>query len=94
MLEVLPPQASKGAGVAALLEHLGRDPRRALAIGDGENDVEMLELVARAGGVAVAMANARAPGLLAAANATTGTNDEDGAGAAFRRWCLEEGPGP
>ena len=90
MLEVLPPGASKGAGVEALLEHLGRAPRSALAIGDGENDVEMLALVGRAGGVAVAMGNARAPGLLAAANAATGTNDEDGAGAAFRRWCLQE----
>jgi rRNA maturation RNase YbeY len=42
MLEVLPLAASKGAGVAKLLHALGVPPERAAAVGDGENDVDML----------------------------------------------------
>ena len=41
MLEVLPLGASKGAGVALLLERLGVAPAHVMAIGDGENDVEV-----------------------------------------------------
>jgi HAD superfamily hydrolase (TIGR01484 family) len=44
MLEVLPPSASKGAGVTKVLKHMGISPDDVLAIGDGENDLEMLEL--------------------------------------------------
>lgn len=39
MLEVLPLGASKGAGVAWLLDRLGVDPSCVMALGDGENDV-------------------------------------------------------
>jgi hydroxymethylpyrimidine pyrophosphatase-like HAD family hydrolase len=39
MLEVLPLGASKGAGVAWLLDRLGVDPACVMALGDGENDV-------------------------------------------------------
>ena len=41
--QVLPPGASKGAGVALLLEELGVQPESLMALGDGENDVEMLQ---------------------------------------------------
>mmetsp|Transcript_19984 Transcript_19984/g.60403 ORF Transcript_19984/g.60403 Transcript_19984/m.60403 type:complete len:317 (-) Transcript_19984:522-1472(-) len=54
MLEVLPLGASKGAGLARLLGQLGVDPQHVLAMGDGENDVEMFNLV----GTSVAMGNA------------------------------------
>ncbi len=40
-MQVLPLGASKGAGVAWLLDHLGVDPRHVMALGDGDNDVEM-----------------------------------------------------
>lgn len=40
---MLPPGASKGAGVACLLKELGLEPQHLMAIGDGENDVEMLQ---------------------------------------------------
>eukprot|EP00955_Chlamydomonas_euryale_P116119 366399-Chlamydomonas_euryale.AAC.25 len=46
MLEVLPLGASKGAGVAWLLEHLGLDASGLMALGDGENDLEMLQMAA------------------------------------------------
>ena len=44
MLEVLPPSASKGAGVTRVLQHLGVSPDDVMALGDGENDIEMLQL--------------------------------------------------
>ena len=51
-MEFLPLGASKGAAVAKLLKRLDIDPANVLALGDGENDVEMLRLA----GTSVAMA--------------------------------------
>ena len=45
--KVLPPGVSKGAGVGTLLGLLGCPVEAALALGDAENDVEMLRLVGR-----------------------------------------------
>lgn len=73
MLEVLPHGASKGEGVRKLLDHVGVDPERVVAFGDGENDVEMLSLV----GMGIAMRNAM-PSLKAVADRETLSNDEDG----------------
>eukprot|EP00199_Chlamydomonas_sp_CCMP681_P002924 CAMPEP_0119104166 /NCGR_PEP_ID=MMETSP1180-20130426/2445_1 /TAXON_ID=3052 ORGANISM="Chlamydomonas cf sp, Strain CCMP681" /NCGR_SAMPLE_ID=MMETSP1180 /ASSEMBLY_ACC=CAM_ASM_000741 /LENGTH=308 /DNA_ID=CAMNT_0007088847 /DNA_START=132 /DNA_END=1058 /DNA_ORIENTATION=- len=83
VLEVLPFGASKGAGVAWLLERLGVDPQHVMALGDGENDVEMLQLV----GLGVAMGNA-APKACLAADVRVGTNDEDGVAEAIERYVL------
>ena len=52
-----------------------------LAIGDGRNDVEMLAWAGR--GVAMGQAPAE---VHAAADAVTGTFDEDGAVTELRRW--------
>lgn len=78
MLEVLPLGASKGAGVQWLLNHLGMDPLSVMAMGDGENDIEMLRLA----GVAVAMGNASSR-LKSEADIVVRTNDEDGAAQAL-----------
>ena len=43
-LQVLPAGASKGVGVGKLLEHMGVAPENLMALGDGENDVEMLQV--------------------------------------------------
>jgi phosphoserine phosphatase len=43
--QVLPPGCSKGSGLAWLLDHLGVPPGAVMALGDGENDVEMLQAV-------------------------------------------------
>lgn len=51
---MLPLGASKGAGLQRLLGQLGVDPSHVLAMGDGENDVEMFHLV----GTSVAVGNA------------------------------------
>lgn len=80
---MLPLGASKGAGVAWLLQRLGVDPAACMALGDGENDVEMLRLC----GLGVAMGNAGPPAL-AAADAITAANDADGVAAAIHRYVL------
>lgn len=59
MVEVLPRGLSKADGVLQALDILGLTPAHALALGDGENDVEMLALVREHGGIAVAVDNAR-----------------------------------
>lgn len=57
------------------------------AAGDGENDVEMLQLV----GWPVAMANA-APKVHAVAQATTASHNEDGVALALEVYVLDEHP--
>lgn len=83
MLEIIPVGASKGKGVKLLLDDLGVHPDDVMAIGDGENDIEMLELV----GWGVAMANGAAR-TLAIADAQVASNDEDGVVEALERFIL------
>ena len=42
--QVLPPGASKGSGVSKLLQELNVEPQHLMTLGDGENDVEMLQV--------------------------------------------------
>ena len=44
-LQILPAGASKGKGVDQLLKHLDVQPERVLAMGDGENDKVMLQVL-------------------------------------------------
>lgn len=83
MLEIIPVGSSKGKGVKILLENLGVHPDEVMAIGDGENDIEMLDLV----GWGVAMGNAT-PQTLAVANAQVASNNEDGVVEALERFVL------
>jgi hydroxymethylpyrimidine pyrophosphatase-like HAD family hydrolase len=83
-LQVLPLGASKGAGVSWLLNHLGMDSAGLLALGDGENDIKMLQLAA----VGVAMGNAGAK-VKAAADVVVGSNDEDGVAQAIHEYVLK-----
>jgi Cof subfamily protein (haloacid dehalogenase superfamily) len=70
----------KGLGIDIVIDHLGIDRQRTLAIGDGYNDLEMLEQVA----TGIAMGNAPRE-VQAVADEVTGTPDEDGVAAALRR---------
>lgn len=83
MLEILPPGASKGAGLRTLLHDLGISPEHVMAIGDGENDVEMLRLA----GLGVAVGNAM-PAARAAADVVVASNDADGVAEAVERFVL------
>ncbi len=86
MIEIVPPGAGKHAGLAWLSSHLGIDPERVLAFGDGLNDVSML----RWAGIGVAMGDA--PELVrAAADHVTGASDEDGLAVWLERHLSGEG---
>ena len=84
MIEIVPRGASKGDGLRRVLDRLAVDPAQTLAIGDGENDIEMLQLV----GLGVAMGNAGVA-VKRAADAVTATNDADGVALALERYVLE-----
>ncbi len=73
MVEVLPAGTSKGGALAELIEDMGIAPQQVLACGDGENDIEMLQLA----GIGVAMGNAD-EAVRAAADFVTLRYDEDG----------------
>lgn len=81
--QVLPLGCSKGTGVQWLLDRLGVDPAACMGLGDGENDVEMLQLL----GLGVAMGNAGPPAL-GVADHITASNAEDGVARAVERFVL------
>jgi hydroxymethylpyrimidine pyrophosphatase-like HAD family hydrolase len=77
MLEILPEGCSKALGVTKLCEELGIDPKsQLLAIGDAENDVEMLKMAS----VGVAVGNANDMAKAAADVVVPLTSCEGGAG--------------
>ena len=79
-LEILPPKSSKAAGVRVLLESLGVDPAEVMAVGDGENDLELLRMV----GHPVAMGNAVDKLKRVARGNIVGSNAQDGVAQALR----------
>lgn len=84
MLEVLPPGVSKGRGVRALIQDLKIDPQHVMALGDGENDLEMLKVV----GWPVAVGNAH-QSLKDVAKYIAPTNDDEGVAEAIERFVLK-----
>jgi HAD superfamily hydrolase (TIGR01484 family) len=80
-LDLQPPGVSKASGLDLVCDRLGLTPADCLAIGDGRNDLEMLRWAGR--GVAMGQAVQEVHD---AADASTGTVDEDGAAAELRRW--------
>lgn len=89
MLEVLPPNTSKGNGVRQLLSNLNINPSNCLAIGDAENDIELLKMV----GYSCAVQNAL-PSVKQVATYNLGeTNDQDGVSSAILRFLLAK-PAP
>ncbi|HXZ99702.1 MAG TPA: HAD family hydrolase [Candidatus Binatia bacterium] len=44
-IEVASPSAGKGQAIRSVCEHLGVDPARAVAVGDGPNDADLLDAV-------------------------------------------------
>jgi Cof subfamily protein (haloacid dehalogenase superfamily) len=82
-LELNIATAHKGNSLKRFAEHLGYMLDNCMALGDGTNDLSMIE----AAGLGVAMANAH-PLVLAAADHVTATNDEDGVAKAIRDFVL------
>jgi Cof subfamily protein (haloacid dehalogenase superfamily) len=79
LIDILPPDASKGAGLERLAAIEGINHHEVMAIGDNFNDIEMLEFA----GTSVVMGNAD-PNLLEREEFyTTLSNDESGVAAAI-----------
>lgn len=82
-IEINDRAATKGEALRFLCRYLGLEIRDTMAFGDGSNDMSMIQ----AAGIGVAMANAD-PGLKAAADFVTDTNDADGVAKAIERFCF------
>jgi len=86
LLDVVHPQASKGAGVAAVTAELGISPNEVMAIGDNLNDLEMLHFA----GTAVVMNNAEPALREVPGFHLTASNDDDGVARAIEKFCLNQ----
>jgi Cof subfamily protein (haloacid dehalogenase superfamily) len=85
LIDVLNPQASKGAGVAAAAAEAGIEREEVMAMGDNFNDLEMLEYA----GTGVLMGNAHARILQDNKSLhVTATNDEDGVAEAIEKFII------
>ncbi|MDE1548188.1 Cof-type HAD-IIB family hydrolase [Jeotgalibaca caeni] len=84
LIEVMVKDTNKGTALKKLADHLGFSMDEVMAIGDGENDYEMIE----AAGLGVVMENGteRLKGI---ANELTLSNEADGVAHAFRKWVLK-----
>lgn len=80
-LDIAPEGVSKASGLQWLCERRGIDRSEVLAVGDGNNDIEMLVWAGR--GVAMGQAP---ESLKVAADAVTGTIDDDGLATELRRY--------
>lgn len=80
-LDLAPVGVSKASGVSYVVDELGLEPADVLAIGDGRNDIELLQWAGRG----VAMGHA-VPEVHEAADAVTATVDQDGAAVEILRW--------
>jgi hydroxymethylpyrimidine pyrophosphatase-like HAD family hydrolase len=83
-LDIAPQGVSKATGLAKVAERLGVPRGDILAIGDGNNDVEMLAWAGRG----VAMGNAT-PDIQDAADAVTDSFEDDGVAVELSRWFEE-----
>jgi hypothetical protein len=81
LVEGLPQESNKGKGLEWLAGYYGIDRSEVLAVGDNDNDVEMLKWA----GVGVAMGNG-SPAALAAADWVTASVAEDGAAIALEKY--------
>ena len=72
-VDIMPSESDKAKGVLAILEHFRLKPEEVLALGDNENDIEMLAFC----GIGIAMGNAR-PETKAIADYITDKIDDDG----------------
>lgn len=83
--EIAAKNATKGRAVEFLQKKWGLKKEEILAIGDQDNDIELL----KAGGIAVAMGNATET-LKACADYITDTVDNDGWAKAVEKFCFSE----
>jgi hydroxymethylpyrimidine pyrophosphatase-like HAD family hydrolase len=81
-VDIIPTSSGKGTGIKEMLDYYGFDRDQAIAFGDGNNDIEMLEAV----GWGLAMDNA-SEDLKEIADEVIGHVAEEG----IYHYCLENG---
>ena len=81
-VDIIPAEGGKGRGIQKILAYYALDKTEAMAFGDGNNDIEMLQAV----GIGVAMENA-SPQLKTVADDICGHVAEDG----IYHYCLKHG---
>lgn len=84
LLDIINPEASKGAGLAAVAAEYGIAREEVMAIGDNLNDLEMLQFA----GTSVVMGNAELELRGASRFHLTASNDEDGVALAIEKFIL------
>lgn len=82
-VDIMHKEASKGNALRMLAERIGVNQEEILSIGNYFNDISMLTFA----GLGIAMENSPLE-VKAAANAVTGTNNENGVSAALVKYCL------
>ena len=82
-LEILHPSASKGQALKSLIDILGFTQDEVMAIGDNENDLDMIEFA----GIGIAMGNA-VPKVKENATYVTDTNANDGVATVIEKFAL------
>lgn len=83
LLEILPHGTSKASALRQLAKHLHIDSSEIMAVGDANNDIEMLKFA----GLSVAMGNANDL-VKFISTAITDTNNNDGVAKAIRQYAL------
>lgn len=84
LLDILPPDASKGIGLEKLAALNNLTAENVMAIGDNFNDLEMLEFA----GKPILMGNAQPELMETKGYETTASNDENGVALAIERFIL------
>lgn len=83
--EILPQGASKASALKKLAEKLDIQPSEIMAIGDANNDIEMLKFA----GLSIAMGNA-ADHIKTLTTDVTDDNNHDGVAKAIEKWILQK----
>jgi hydroxymethylpyrimidine pyrophosphatase-like HAD family hydrolase len=83
-LDIAPDGVNKATGLEFVRAGLGIPGDRVIVVGDGRNDIDMLEWAASGGGVGVAMGQAPDE-VMAVATERTGTDLDDGVAAVLAR---------
>jgi Cof subfamily protein (haloacid dehalogenase superfamily) len=86
LIDILPPDSSKGVGVEKLACIEGLNRNEVMSVGDNFNDIEMLEFA----GTAVVMGNADPRLLERREFYTTVSNDENGVAEAIKQFILNQ----
>jgi hydroxymethylpyrimidine pyrophosphatase-like HAD family hydrolase len=87
-LDIAPDGVNKATGMQFVIDELGIPGDRILVIGDGRNDIDMLQWAVAGGGLGIAMGQSP-PEVVAVATERTGTDVDDGVATTLARYFQE-----